>query len=62
MPMSGRRLGFNYFFIREFDEARQQVELEKEKEVRERRLRMRRVKSMVDVDYKPSRMFRLQKL
>ena len=37
------------------------MELEKEKEGRERRVRMRRVKSMVDVDYKPSRMFRLDK-
>ena len=46
-------------FARQFDEARQQVESEKEKEGRDRRLRMRRVKSMVDVDYKPRReMFR----
>ena len=47
--------------IRQFDEARHQVEIEKEREGRERRMRMRRVQSMVEVDYKPRReMFRLR--
>ena len=47
--------------IRQFDEARHQVEIEKEREGRERRVRMRRVQSMVEVDYKPRReMFRLR--
>ena len=40
---------------RECEETRIQIEIEKEKERQVRKTRMRRVKSMVDVDYIPRR-------
>ena len=39
--------------FRECEETRAQIEMEREKERKARRVRMRRVKSMVDVDYNP---------